>query len=92
MLTAGDGTIPVPLEKHHYAPGKFGTGYYFEVPQQNQLPPAMADVEKDISGFVALPNAGIDSVVTDTEFGRRALSVLLPGRGRRPFATVSRSR
>ena len=60
MYTRDDGWIPVSLETRHFAPGRFGRGYHFEVPQFNYLPPAMADVETDISGFVKQSGAVLE--------------------------------
>ena len=74
MLARDGGWIPIALEKRHFSPGKFGRGYYFELPQSNLLPPGMADVETDLSGFVASRNAVLESAVADTRFGTRALA------------------
>jgi hypothetical protein len=87
MLVRDGGWIPISLEKRHFAPGRFGRGYYFELPQCNYLPPAMADVETDISGFVKHAHAVLESLPAETAFGQRVLSVSCKGAGA-GFATV----
>jgi hypothetical protein len=87
MYTRDHGWIPVNLEERHFAPGRFGRGYYFELPQANYLPPAMADVETDISGFVKQSDAVLESLSTETRFGQRVLSVACKGADA-GFATV----
>nr|HPM22769.1 hypothetical protein [Phycisphaerae bacterium] len=79
MLVRDGGWIPISLEKRHFAPGRLGRGYYFELPQCNYLPPAMADVETDISGFVKQSDAVLESLPAETAFGQRVLSVSCQG-------------
>lgn len=81
LLTADDGVVSLPLDPTHYVPGRFGQGFYFEQARTNLLPAALADVENDITGFAAVGNAGLDSVKTDTAFGKRALSISCVGVG-----------
>lgn len=78
-LLGNSEAVRFELEKDHYRPGKFGRGYYFEKARHNLLPPEMADVESGIQRFKGCNGGQLKLLSADTQFGKKALSVAMPG-------------
>jgi len=76
----GNTFIDLPFEISHYLKGRFGQGYYFEKPRANMLPAEMADIEGNISGFKGTGDAGLRTLPSETDFGKRVLAVTLKGK------------
>ncbi|NLO74908.1 MAG: LamG domain-containing protein, partial [candidate division WS1 bacterium] len=83
LLVGEDGFVSVPLSERHYTPGRFGQGFYFEMPQKNLLPPELADIEDDVEALLPIHGAELDLAAADTPFGKQVLSVNMtePGSG-----------
>jgi hypothetical protein len=90
LLTSGGGMLPLSLDSRHYVAGKFGRGFYFEPPQQNLFPPAIADVEDEVGGLTALKGASLALMETAARLGKKSLALTLPAAGSGAAAPVVR--